>query len=222
MLARELFLTVDDFLRRRGAFLPERAHGNWRFLCASVVLGGFIYGVVMGSYSMRPLQCLYSGIKVPVLLAVATALALPSFYVANALLGLSEDFFRALRGVIAAQAVLAIVLTALAPLTAFLYLSVANYKLATLLNGLQFFLATVAGQLMLHRYYAPLVARNPRHRIARSVWVVVYVFVAIQAAWILRPFIGSPELDTGFLREDAWSNAYVFVARLIAETLLAR
>jgi len=40
------------------------------------------------------------------------------------------------------------------------------------------------------------------------------VFVAIQLAWVLRPFIGDPSRPTTFFRETAWGNAYVkiFVA----------
>ena len=56
---------------------------------------------------------------------------------------------------------------------------------------------------------ASSVAKDPRHRIARRLWVVLYVFVAIQLAWVLRPFVGSPNLDVHFFREGAWSNAYV-------------
>jgi len=37
---------------------------------------------------------------------------------------------------------------------------------------------------------------------------VLYVFVAVQLAWVLRPFVGSPNVPTRFFRENAWSNAY--------------
>ena len=49
--------------------------------------------------------------------------------------------------------------------------------------------------------------------------MVLYVFVAIQLAWVLRPFIGSPNVPTRFFREDAWSNAYVVVLDTIWKTL---
>ena len=59
------------------------------------------------------------------------------------------------------------------------------------------------------------VARDARHRIGRRAWLVLYVFVAIQAAWVLRPFVGRPDLPSQFLRDDPWSNAYVVVARYV-------
>ena len=37
---------------------------------------------------------------------------------------------------------------------------------------------------------------------------MLYVFVAVQLAWVLRPFVGSPNVPTRFFRENAWSNAY--------------
>ena len=54
-----------------------------------------------------------------------------------------------------------------------------------------------------------------RHRVGQVSWVVLYVFVAIQLAWVLRPFVGSPNIPTRFFREEAWSNAYVVVADLV-------
>lgn len=33
--------------------------------------------------------------------------------------------------------------------------------------------------------------------------------------WILRPFVGSPDIPVSFFRAEAFSNAYVVVARLI-------
>ena len=44
-------------------------------------------------------------------------------------------------------------------------------------------------------------------------WIALYVFVAIQLAWVLRPFVGSPELEVSFFRAEAWSNAYVVIVR---------
>jgi len=40
-------------------------------------------------------------------------------------------------------------------------------------------------------------------------WLVLYTFIGIQMGWVLRPFIGSPKLETAFFREEAWGNAYL-------------
>ena len=67
--------------------------------------------------------------------------------------------------------------------------------------------------MTLRRHYRVLVLRNPRHRITRAAWLVLYVFVAIQLAWVLRPFIGQAEMEVSFLRSDALGNAYVEITR---------
>ena len=46
-------------------------------------------------------------------------------------------------------------------------------------------------------------------------WLVLYAFVGIQMGWMLRPFIGAPDMATGFFRSEPFSNAYIVVLRLI-------
>ena len=107
-------------------------------------------------------------------------------------------------------------------MTAFTYVSVDNYRFAIIFNGIMFAVGTLAGQQSLSRHYKPLILANPRHRAGKTVWLLAYVFVAIQMAWVLRPFIGAPGLPTRFFREEAWSNAYVEIARILAELFKLR
>jgi hypothetical protein len=65
------------------------------------------------------------------------------------------------------------------------------------------------------RHYRRLIAKDRAHRLVLIGWFVLYAFVAIQFSWILRPFIGAPELPTSFFRGDAWGNAYVEVLRAL-------
>ena len=70
------------------------------------------------------------------------------------------------------------------PLTALAYVSSTDYNFAIAFNGVVFLIASVAGQVTLSRHYAPLIARNPRHRLGRRAWLVLYVFVAVQLAFV--------------------------------------
>jgi hypothetical protein len=169
----------------------------------------------MGGYGLAPLQSLYSALKVPLLVGVATVVCIPNFYTVNTVLGLRADFPLAMRAILSAQVTVAVVLAGLAPLTAFLYASIGEYGLAVAANGVMFLVAALAGQVTLSRRYRALIAANPRHRLGRAAWLTLYIFVAIQMAWVLRPFIGDPSLPTRFLRSGAWGNAYVEVARLL-------
>jgi hypothetical protein len=204
---------VDGLLRSSGRFAITAPRVPWLPLLALLAAGGFLYGMAMGLFGVRALQAFYSGLKVPLLLVVTSAVCLPNFFVVNTLLGLRDDFASALRGVVAAQATMAVVLAALGPLTLWVYASTSNYRFAILLNGLFFLVAALVGQVTLARHYEPLLRRNPRHRYGKAAWLTLYVFVAIQLAWTLRPFVGDPSLPVTFFREDAWSNAYVAVFR---------
>ena len=192
--------------------LQGRAPGRAWWLAVACGMG---YGVVMGSFGGRGLQSVYSALKVPLLLAATVALSLPSFFIVNTLLGLRDDFARAVRAVVAAQAALAVVLVSLAPLTAFWYASSAVYNSAILFNALMFGVASVAAQAPLRVAYRPLIARDRKHLAMVRVWVVVYAFVGVQMGWVLRPFIGDPVGPVEFFRSGAWDNAYVVVAGMV-------
>jgi hypothetical protein len=215
-LSALLLAETDAMLRAEGPFAVQARGVPVLRLAGIILAGGFVYGCVMGLHAGRPVQALYSGLKVPILLGVTTCICLPSFYVANMLLGLGGDFSAACRGVLASQATIAAALGSLSPIIGVVYLSIDAYNLATVSNGILFACATGAGQAMLTRHYRPLIRRSPRHRITRALWLVLYVFVAIQMAWVLRPFIGSRDLPPQFFREEAWSNAYVQLVHIVA------
>jgi hypothetical protein len=206
---------VEDLLRGRGAYGDVEAAPPWGRLVCIGTGGGLFYGAIMGSYGLQGWQALYSALKVPLLVGVATLTCLPNFYTVNALLGLRGDFGLAMRAILAAQGTVAVVLAALAPITAFLYLSVTEYGAAVALNGVVFLVAALAGQVTLSRRYRKLIEANPRHRVGRAAWLTLYVFVAIQMAWVLRPFVGDPSLPTRFFRSGAWGNAYVEVVGVL-------
>lgn len=184
-----------------------------------VTVFGIAYGAVMGSFSgifgERFWQVVFSAVKVPLLLMGTFVLSLPSFFVVNTLFGLRSDFAYSLRALLATQAGLTIILCSFAPFTILWYMSSSNYQGAILFNTLMFGSASFTAQWLLRRYYSPLIERNPRHRMLLRAWLAIYAFIGIQMAWILRPFIGSPNLPPQFFRQDVWGNAYVRLANII-------
>jgi hypothetical protein len=213
---------IDDLLRARGRFAPDASGLPTPGPQAVIVAAGLLYGAVMGSYGLRAPQVLYSALKVPLLLGVSALVCLPNLLAVNTVLGLRDDFRAVLRALVLSQGTVCLSLAALAPITAVAYLSLADYNNAVVFNGAMFLLAALAGQISLGRLYRPLIAANPRHRLGRNAWLALYVFVAIQMAWVLRPFVGNPELPSRFFREGAWGNAYVEVAALVWRALGGR
>ena len=214
-----LLAHADDLLRGGPLTIrPDRPRRLLLRLVAIIVLFGMCYGGVMGSFGGigHGRQPLYSAVKVPILLGVTFALSLPSFFVLNRLLGVGADFPLVLRGLIATQATLTLVLASFAPLTALWYASFSNYNGALVVNIVAFTVASASAQMMLRRWYRPLLARNGRHRALFRTWLLIYAFIGIQMGWTLRPFIGSPGSPTRFFRQHAWGNAYIEVGDILA------
>lgn len=222
MSATAVFLLrrADDVLRGRMVNTEKATSSHSLAHLAAIILTCSVaYGAVMGSFGGvggdRVWQVLYSALKVPLLLVVTFLLSLPSFFVLNTFLRLRSDFPRALRAHVTAQAGLAILLVALAPLTLVWYASSADYQAAILFNALMFAVASGGAQFLLRRGYRPLVARRPTHRSLLRLWLFLYAFIGIQMGWLLRPFVGAPDKPVQFFREGAWDNAYVIVLRMM-------
>jgi hypothetical protein len=220
------FTHVDDMLRMQGwgaAGAPQP--GALRRSALYTIGFGLLYGAAMGSYAgvvggrawnELALQMTYSAVKVPLLLAATCVVALPSFFVLNTLFGLRDDFAAAVRAVAATQAGVAVLLTSLAPLTLMWYLTSDAYVPAVMCNALMFAVAGISAQMLLRGHYRKLIERNKNHRIMLWAWLGLYTFVGIQMGWMLRPFIGDRGIEVTFFRREAFDNAYVIVARLIA------
>jgi hypothetical protein len=221
----DFFSAVDRLLRGEGEFAATGAEARPSAWTQLLIIGvcGSTYGAIMGAYGGLAgtgwQQALVSAIKVPWLFTVTFALCLPSFFVLNVLSGLGKDFPRVLSALLSFQAIASLVLASFGPITFLMNVSTDFYSFMVLLNGIFFGVASIAGHTTLRRMYRPLIAADSRHRRMYVVWLVLYVFVGIQMAWVLRPFIGAPDLPVQFFRRDAWSNAYVVVWDLMLNVL---
>lgn len=209
----------SDALRCAGAFavgasaLPVPAA-----LVVVCVAGGFA-GAVLGSYAGRWEQCALCACKLPVLLLLAPTICTPAFLCANVVMGLRQDLRAVARAALAAVAAFALTLASLAPVLLLLYATIRDYGLARVASGLCFLLACGPAQHVFAVHCRPLVARDPRHRRAVAVWLVLYGFVTVQLAWLLRPFLGAPGLPVSLFRDDAFGNAYVEIGTIVLQWL---
>ncbi len=208
-------LAAERLLRGEVAEAPSP-----RMCAALAAIGAAVAGMALGGASGEWRLAIYAAIKVPLLLAMATALCLPSFFVVNTILGLRDDFPAAVRALLAAQAVLGIGLAAQAPVSVFLSASIADPYALTLLDAVLFATATWAGHQVLTRHYRLLIARDARHRFALRGWLVLYAFAGVQMAWTLRPFRGTAGFAVQFLRPEALEqNAYVVLFEHVTRLL---
>lgn len=181
--------------------------------CAALMaVGAGLHGLVLGAFSGEPLMACYSALKVPLLLAVSTLVTLPNVYVVHGALGLHQHVGAALRGILAAQAALGLVLGALAPVLLVVAAGTRDGYWFTVLDGLLFALALAGAQVVLANHYRPLLRSDRRHYVTLWGWGLLYAFFAMQFAWVLRPFLGSPDLPVEFFRAEAFEqNAYLVV-----------
>src|SRR4051812_28016449 len=129
---RTLLASSDHLLRGTGPFSPRAAIAPPAWLLPAIILAFTpVYGAAMGSYASgappRPLQVVFSAVKVPLLLGATSLICLPAFLVLSTILGLRDDLRRALGAILAGQAAMAVALASLAPLTCVFYLSSNSY-----------------------------------------------------------------------------------------------
>jgi len=217
--------TVDMFLREEGRFAPGAilegaARPPVGLYVALIVAAGLAYGAAMGSFSGLAgdgwLRIILAAAKVPIFFGVTFALCLPPFLILLTFAGLRDDLPAVLRGLLGALVLTTVILASAAPITCLMNLSATSYRFILIWNGIVFAFASGVGHLHLRGIYRSLIRARPRHRALLGGWFVLFVFVGIQMAWVLRPFVGAPELPVQLFREDAWTNAYVYVFRLVA------
>ena len=216
----QAFRELDRVLRGEARFGdPGVVIPLWPLLRVNVLLAA-TYGVCMGVYGLLGpegtewRQMAAGAVKVPALFLLTLLVTFPSLYVFNTLLGPRLRLGVFLRLGVTALSVLTAVLSAFGPITAFFSVTTANYAFVVLLNVAVFALAGAFGLGCLRNLLTDLarprpaadgsVAREPE-RSGRTfgviyAWMVVFALVGGQMAWLLRPFIGSPDLPFAWLR----------------------
>ncbi len=222
-----------EFLDRliRGAD-PQRERLSTGSLLAAVCGLGAIVGLCMALYGLcwgsqyGAFHVVAVMIKVPLLLLGTLVVTCPSLYVFSALAQSGLSFRETVRILLAASALSSAVLASLAPIVAFFTFSTRSHPFLQVLNAAFF---TVAGVVALRYVVRRLADAAPREApdapASRSwlgrpemrvvvAWTVVYALVGAQMGWIMRPFVGSPNLPQELFR-DVESNVFAGLAEAL-------
>ena len=233
----QAFRELDRVLRGEARFNdPRVAMPLWPLLRVNAVLAA-AYGVCMGVYGLLGpdgtewRQVVAGAVKVPALFLLTLLVTFPSLYVFNTLLGPRLRLGVFLRLGVTALSVLTAVLSALGPITAFFSVTTANYPFVVLLNVAVFTLAGVFGLGTLRNLLTELTrpgaagdefvvlepANSARKYGVIYAWMVVFALVGGQMSWILRPFIGSPDVPFAWLRprDGSFFEAVLRSAKLL-------
>jgi hypothetical protein len=198
-----------------------------------IVLGAGLYGGAMGSWR-APEQALLVAVKFPLIILLTTlGNALLNAMLAP-LLGLRASLRSLLTAVLLSFVIAATILGSFSPLVFFLVWncpplskggagSDLAYSLILLFHVGTIALAGVIANLRLGQLLRQL---SPNTVVARRIvfaWLVANLFLGSQVSWILRPFIGAPELPIQFIRPNAFQgNFYEAVFNSLTRVAIGR
>jgi hypothetical protein len=189
-------------------------HGRTGQQVLLIAIGGGAFGAAMGCWR-APEQAAFAAVKLPlVLLGTAAGNALINGMLAP-LLGLNLRLREAFAAVLMSFGLASAILGAFSPLMAFLVwnlpplapgavVTVVAHSVMLLTLVAVIALAGVTANVRLWQLLRRLAGRSsaPAWRILLA-WLAVNLLLGAQISWILRPFIGSPDLPVEFLRAGA-------------------
>jgi hypothetical protein len=176
---------------------------------AVIVLGAGAYGAAMGWWR-APEQALFVAVKFPLIILITTAgNALLNAMLAP-LLGLNISLRQSMQVVLMSFTVTAAILGAFAPLAGFLVwnappislesLQSPEYGIMKLAHVAVIAFAGCAGNARLYQLLLQISGQAAVVRRVMFAWLAGNLFLGSQLGWILRPFIGAPNLPIEFIR----------------------
>ena len=204
----------------------------WASYLLVVIAGAGGYGIAMG-LSKAPLQGLYTGLKLPLLILLTTlGTALLNGMLAP-LLGLNMSFRQSLRAVQASFTVASVILAGFAPVVLFFVWNMPSlaaispatnpaYQFLKLVHVTAIAVAGTVGNVRLFGLLATLSGERWTATKVLFSWLAANLLLGSQLCWILRPFIGAPDHPIEFLSvhnlegnffEDVWAACAGLISR---------
>jgi hypothetical protein len=178
--------------------------------CLLIIAGCGVYGITIGLWR-APLQGLFTAIKFPLLIFLTAGSNAILNGVLAQLLGARLSFRQTLLAILMSFAIAALILGSAAPITLFVLWNTPPLASREAVTGhsvmllMHVGLIAYAGLVANRRLLALLAAMSGSAKAARRVlasWLAGNLFLGSQLAWVLRPFIGSPQLGVAFFRDD--------------------
>lgn len=189
-----------------------------RFCLAAVFAGAGLFGAALGAWR-SPMQALYGGIKVPLVILLTTAgTALLNGMLAP-LLGLNIKFRQSLLIILFSHTIAAIIMGGFSPILFFVVCNAPPFPTTTSASssghsivlvvevGLVAFAGIVAN-VRLRQLLDRLSGSPPVSRRVMLAWLAANLFLGAQISWLLRPFVGAPGLPVEFLRSNAFQGNF--------------
>jgi hypothetical protein len=191
------FSVVAAVLRAPGALVRdlrvERNLSNYVFsLILTTILFTAAYGAILGMFKPG-LQTLFAAAKLPLVVLGTALMCTPTFYVFNAILGSKFTFRQTLTAVLFLSVSVALVLVAFAPITWFFTVSTQGSGFLTVLHVFVLCIAALYGIHSLNTARKYLNHLEEEYTAISGaflfLWFLIVLFVGLQMAWYLRPFL---------------------------------
>jgi len=157
-----------------------------RYFLLYSLLFAAIYGLSLGAYAHN-LQLLASPVKVPALLLGTLFICLPALYLLNVMAGSRLSLKQNLVLLLAATYLMSVILASMSPI--FLVFTFFE-ELKRFTSILNLFIFSIAGCAGLRFFWKGIRYHRPSSFFALRIWLIIYILVGTQLAWILRPFLG--------------------------------
>ncbi|MBL4687258.1 MAG: hypothetical protein JKY37_21860, partial [Nannocystaceae bacterium] len=184
---------------------------------ATIVVGAGLYGATMGAWR-SPTQAVFGGLKLVALFGGLFGLTTLTNLVASGLLRARLSASQVAVCCLLGLSVTAALLGALAPVSWWLSRNApppsdmqASVAVAQRLLGGHVIVFAIAGVVGIHRMYGLLRALIDDVGVARRVlwaWLAIEGLVGAQLSWVLRPFVGKPDLPVTLVRSDAFDSSF--------------
>lgn len=228
--------TLPQLLRGAPAdlsrWLGEDRRVSVGFFLGLVFIGATSYGLVMGGWR-GPLQAVYTGIKLPILILLTTTGNGLLNAILAPLLGLNFSPRKTWQAILITFSIAMSTLGALAPISAFVVwslpslglVSATNHTTYAFLQLLHFGLIAVCGLIGNWVLWPTLRQQSGSARVASLVlasWLGANLLLGSQICWVLRPFIWDESRPVEFvgpeyLRGSFYETVFNAAARLLKE-----
>lgn len=219
---------LSSLLRGEPEYLRAWIDGSRRehlALCFVIIVAGAgLYGAAIG-YWRAPQEALFVAIKLPLIVLLTTLGNAVLNAMLAPLLGLDLKFRQSFLAILMSFTIASAILGALSPVAAFMIWNMppllagaqaagATYNIIQLTLVAMMAFAGIAANLRLVQFLEHLSGKPAIARRVLAAWLAGNLFLGSQLAWVLRPFIGSPDLPVAFLRPTAFQgNFYETVLR---------
>jgi len=192
-----------------------------RKLSLMIFCSSAVYGFTMGirhSYT----QALCSCFKVPLLFYATLMICIPTLHFIGLLVGSRIRFSQTMNVLLLGISVNSVLLSAFAPISLFFLLTGSSYPFMMLMHVAIFTFCGAAGldSIKKNIRYLRKIQPGGNHKGAKYllfIWMLLYMFVGTQMAYVLAPFVGKVS-DFMFFRTPK-GNFYSYLFEIIGEAL---